>query len=298
MGDNGTVFLQIDNTNISHAFNADGTQTGYTIPAGTLQPNQLYQVELSFLSFVGSSSTFGSGTGANFQSTVKFIIQTGTLSPSSNINAIQKKVVLLQTSNSNPVNATMPVGYGDPAPYNVSVQGAMAGSVNGPAGSIALSYQASSNDGDYRFQSPPLATQAAMDAKYPNGTYTLTDGQTVSLTGNIYPTAPKVTLVNGAVPIWNSKGQLKLDPSIANTLTWTAYSGSSFSTNGSEHLEFQSETGDDLDYSKKAGLGGGTTTSFNTATIPANALILGHTYVGSINYLTASSVSSPERQCR
>ena len=294
VSDHGTVFLQINNTSIGQAFNADGTQTSFVIPANTLQPNKLYQATLNFLSLVNSTSTFSGQSGASFQSTVKFLIQTGTVSSGRVVNEVGKENLLLQASNSNPVNASAgSVGYQDGAPYQFTAQCAASGSVTGPSSPIALSFSADSSGAEYRFESAPLASQSAMDSKYPNGTYTLTDGNTVNLTGNLYPTAPKVIAVNGALPIWNSHGMLELDPNIANTLTWTPYSGSNFSTSGSEHFELQSEAGDDVDISQKAGVSTSTSASFTTITIPANTLTMGHTYVGDINYLQASTFTSP-----
>ena len=67
-----------------------------------------------------------------------------------------------------------------------------------------------SNNQDWEFNSPVSSSQAALDASFPAGSYTLAlRGKTVpvSLSGNIYPNGPLVT---------------------ANTGTWRIVSGNSF----------------------------------------------------------------------
>jgi hypothetical protein len=288
----GGIFLDINNTDFSPGTPANGA-TSIVIPAGTLQANQLYQAQLGFGSSTGQSTTLGDNSSANFQTSVQFLIQTGTVSVMTTRNDVSKQNTLLQSSNSNPVNFGGVLGYQDTGPYDFSCEGTALGTITGPSVSIPLAFSASSNGKDFRFLSAAFATQAAMDAKYPNGTYKLVDGNTVSLTGNTYPNVPKVTAVNGAVPVWDSSGRLQVDPTIANTFAWTAFAGSNFATNGHISATFESTSDGELEIKKQAGISSGTTTPFNMLTVPAGTMTLGHTYVFNINYALATAYSNP-----
>ena len=116
--------------------------------------------------------------------------------------------------NGRPGLATPPNGaFGFTASFSA------AGSVALPGGSPqALVF----NSGDNQFEyptAPAFSTQAALDAAFPNGTYTLAlNGKSVaaSLAGNTYPNAPLVTVSQGT---WSSSGTLVFDPTKAITLT-------------------------------------------------------------------------------
>lgn len=276
--------------------------SSYTIPGGSLQDNSLYTGEIELSNFTGSSSTAipGAYAQAGYQVNNVFVIQTGIPTPpSSTYNMIRKMHTVVQTSNSAPSNETGHDDDFDRAPYFVEIRCSTAGAVTCGTNSYPLSYD-ERDHGRYYYSSGALTSQAAIDAAIPNGTYTLPSGGTATITGDVYPNAsnpPQVTLVNGLTPVWNAQGQLVLDPTIANTITFTPYNGTNgsytFATGGYESVEFSGTYGDDLDLMQEAGVSVGTTATFNTLTIPVNSMKLGHTYTGCIEYFLASSMTTP-----
>lgn len=275
--------------------------SSYTIPGGSLQNNSLYTGEVELSNYNGGSSTVipGAYAEAGYQVNNVFVIQTGTPTPpSSTYNMIRKMHTVVQTANNTPADGTGNDDDYERAPYFVAIQCSAPGSVTCGANSYPLSYD-ERDDGRYSYSSGALTNQAAIDAAIPNGTYTLPSGGSVTITGDVYPNAsnpPRVTLVNGLTPVWNSQGQLVLDPTVANTITFTPYNGSNsnytFTTGGYEHVGLCGTYGDGLDIAQEAGLSVGTTTTFNTLTIPVNSMKLGHTYTGNIQYFLASSTAT------
>ncbi len=166
---------------------------------------------------------------------------------------------------------------------------AQAGSTTGPSSTYPLTF--SSNDNAFEFFSSGFTSLAALNANYADGNYTLSNGVVVALTGDIFPNIVQLTAVNGSTPIWNASGQLVLNPSIANTLTWTPFTASNgsfnYTTGGIEHIQISGNQ-DSVNINDQ-GSGPTGTPAFNTLTIPANTLTPGNTYTGSFNYQLLSA---------
>jgi len=289
---NGYISLNIQGENgFNTNFPATGTNTSYTIPGRTLPESSVIQVTLGF------SASSGENSNASYQVQNSFFITTGPSNPASNSpTLIQKQNVLVQTSINAPVGGSGNIN-GDPAPYNFSIQNPVAAKVKGPSGTYTLAFSTGDNAVSYSYLSAPFATINKLNASYKDGTYKVSPSQVVQLTNSVYPNAtnpPEVTLVNGTTPLWNAQGQLLLDPSIDNTLTWTAFSGTNssfiFATGGYEQFQIQNNNGG-FSTNAEAGIRGNNAPAFNTFTIPANSLSINQTYIGSINYFLASSLS-------
>lgn len=117
-----------------------------------------------------------------------------------------------------------------------------------------------------------FATQAAMDAAFPNGTYVLNLGgraTSVPLTGDLYPNVPVATITGGT---W-SNGVLMLDRASPVTVTIN------FTQN---YLAGRSRLGIYIDASSGQGTDLGTENDFTastlTLTVPANSLSAGGVY--------------------
>lgn len=134
---------------------------------------------------------------------------------------VQKVQVFTQTSAAGAV--------ADPLqPFVFSSNALVASVLHLPGGSIQTPVARSSDGGtSYEIQTY-FTSRAALDAAYPNGTYTMTGTGiptlTFNLTGDLYPTAvPQIT--NGT---WSAGGLLVINPSVSTTLNL-----SNFSTYGS-----------------------------------------------------------------
>ena len=271
--------------------------TSLVIPASTFTSGQYYQANLQFYSnYVTNSNPnpipAAGGGGVGYETQLYFIIQAG--SPDSfqgQVYHTEKSTSWTQTSNSAPTGILGAFNYESPAPYSFSIQSSTPGTVTGPsASSYPLVFSAtydSSKGGDFIFESGPLSTQGSLDSTALNGSYTFPDSQVVSLTGSVYPNIPQVTLVNGATPTWDAQGRL-VDPTIANTLTWTAFNTMS-NPNWHEDFEFESDNGGQVDLTQKAGVSETSSTLFNTFVIPAGTMTTGSTYTGDLNYLLATT---------
>lgn len=160
------------------------------------------------------------------------------------------------------------------------------GSVTVPGGMVdALS--ANSNGNNYGLPTNGYSTQSALDAAFPNGSYTLTTGgksYVESLTGNLYPNVPLVTVSQGT---WSSNGTLVIDPTQPLTITV------SFTTNyvsGQSLIELD-VSGVSTSYDSSSSSGTGFNESQLSTMIPANTLTGGGTlYQISSSALTATAV--------
>ena len=289
----GGIYININNTSISQQV----TGTSFTIPASTFTSGNYYQVQLQFTgNFVSGSNTNpipnSGGGGVAYQNQLYFVIQAGSPVASKSKYVVEKKQVLTQNSNSVPTGVMGTFNYEDSAPYTFEIQSPSTGTVTGPtATSYPLVFSATfdnSSGGNFVYEGGPLSSQANLDSAHPNGNYTFPDTQVVSLTGNTYPNIPQVTLVNGATPIWNAQGRLVLDPTVANTLTWTAFNTES-NPNWHENFNLDSDNSGEVSLQQKAGLSENSSTLFTTYTIPASTMTTGSTYTGNVGLLLASS---------
>ncbi len=293
----GNTYININNTSISTQINSPSSS--YTIAANTFTSGQYYQGQLQFSNFANGSNPNpipNANGGSQYQNQLSFIIQAGSPTSSKNYYMVEKRQVLTQTSNGSPTGIPGTFNYQDAAPYDFSIQCPAAGTVSGPsARSYPLVYTASNNSGNgggYDYSSGAVSSQSTLDGTYLNGAYTFPDSQVVTLPSvDTFPNTPQVTLVNGGTPIWDAQGRLVLDPTISNTLTFTAFNTQS-NPNWHEDAQFQSDNGGIVDIHLKAGVSESSQTPFTTLTIPANTMTTGSTYTGNLNYLLASSDSN------
>lgn len=271
-GATNNAYFQINDNGSNINSSSTPISTTYTITAGQLANNTAYQGSISLSNNSGTSNSIPNVNGSsNFQTQVNFILQTGTqAAPGSSKYLVEKEHVLVQTSNSAPVDGSGDVNSNDPAPYNTYFQSPVAGTVSGPSStSFALSYD--TYDNDYTARTVAFTSQANLNSATPDGTYTFPGaGGSVNLTGDLYPaTAAQITAVNSNPPVWDAQGRLVLDPTVANTITWTGPSVN-LATNGREKAEFSSTNGGNVDIAEKSGFATGSTTVYTTLVIPAN----------------------------
>ena len=111
----------------------------------------------------------------------------------------------------------------DPSfPFSFGAGSAKAGTLTIPGGAtFPLTFNL--RDKNYSF-TRSFGSKAALDAAFPNGTYTISGPGfatlTITLTGDLYPVAPQVT---GGT--WNPGGALLLAPNVATTLNFTPFAG-------------------------------------------------------------------------
>ena len=279
---NGSISFSIqgnDNFNGFYTnFPALGSQNGFTIPIGTLPTNSVLQGTISF------DLNPGGDDHLLYQVQNSFFLLSGPIPPASNPYVIQKQHVLLQSSTNVPADGSGSLN-GNYAPYNFSIQTPTSGTVTGPGGKYALSFTTQQGGGvSYGYLSAPIATLAKLNATYKDGAYKSSTHPTLQLTNSIYPNSanpPQITLVNGEPPTWNTQGELVLDPTINNTLTWTPYSvtntGFSFTTAGYEQFQIQNSNGG-YSTNQSAGPFAGGGGAFNQLTIPAGSLLPNQTF--------------------
>jgi hypothetical protein len=254
------AYFQIFNTGINSTSDS-GTSTTITIPANSLSNNTVYLGNVSLTNVSETSSSIPDVSGGTYYSNqVNFLIQTGTPAASSKgFYVVEKNQVMVQTSNSAPVDGAGNFSDFDPAPYQLFIESPIAGSATGPSPgntNFALTYDTYSTNSPYRYSSAPLASLSSLNSTFPDGTYTVPGGATVSLTGDTYPTAPQIMSVNGATPVWNAQGQLTLNPTVSNNIVWSTVSMTNFSTDGNEKFEVKSTNGatPSVDFKQQAGL--------------------------------------------
>jgi hypothetical protein len=177
---------------------------------------------------------------------------------------VSKELQYTQSSSAAPVLATP-----TPALFGVSMPGGVAGSFRTPAG-VTTAVRA----GD-EFQQR-FATRAAMDAAFPDGTYTLTVGNTanipLALQSSTYPSEPPQVLGG----TW-TQGRLVIDPTRDATIQFNATAG--WGTTGVFSFAYfslwEGEGDDIISITRASTEAAGPIT---TVTIPARTLVAGHTY--------------------
>lgn len=168
-------------------------------------------------------------------------------------------------------------------PGRFETVGNQAGSLTLPNGTTRT-YTAG-NGLDQRF-----ATQAAMDAAFPAGTYTLTVGSvsgiSLTLPANPYPAdIPRVT--NGT---WNAAGRLIVDPTRDYTITINPFTGFN-PPGGLGNMYLSIWFGDDDDLVAREQFSFEHPSPFTTVTIPAGTLVAGRNYNAKIGYFASATVN-------
>jgi alpha-tubulin suppressor-like RCC1 family protein len=297
----GSSYFQIDNSSIR---SEGGTaSTSFTIPGNSLDGNAVCRGSIQFYhsDSEGGASIPGlpGATGdASYQTRVQFLISTGDASASSPpfMYLLFKNHVLAQTSNNDPADSPNVFADSDLAPYSLTIESPEGGTVSGPnSTSLPLGYYADNDASSYLYMSDGVASSSILNASYPNGTYTFPNSISVGLTGDGYPGATKILAVNGGPPVWNAQGELALDPTIENTITWLAVDVPDFSTKGHQSVYF--ENYDDPGFETLETETGVLTEFPDPITeliVPKSSMTATYTYVGNINYISASTTSNPD----
>ncbi len=169
------------------------------------------------------------------------------------------------------------------APFTFNSNGPVAMSITPPGGSsITLTQSNGSTNFDY---SKGYGTQSALDAAFPNGSYTfsISGGPTfsLSLSGNLYPNAPQVNGGN-----WNSSGQLVVDSTQNITLNFNTFTG--YGTAGVlSHMQVQIQSFDGNTVSlSQTNITPTNPAPFTSYSIPAGTLTPGSIYYCQLEYDT------------
>jgi len=172
------------------------------------------------------------------------------------------------------------------SPFDFSASSPVAMSITPPGGS-SITLTQSQGSSKYQYDQH-YGTLAALTAAFPDGSYTLsvsgTPNFSISLAGDLYPNTPQVT--SGT---WNSSGQLVLDSTQSNTLTFNSFTG--YGTSGViSHIELDINSPDNSTVSlTQAYLTPTNTAPFTSYVIPAGTLHPGSYYVCDLNFDTASA---------
>ena len=295
------TWFQIDNTQI-HKDNSTPS-TSFTIPANSLVgPNSFYRASVMLMKGSATASISGlPGTQADsgYQTQVQFMIQVGTpTSEEPPMYLMIKAHNQVQSSNNDPVDAPNPLPDSDLAPYSLTVESPVGGTLTGPsATSFPLNLHADSDGPSYEYLSPSATSATALNASHPNGTYTFPgEAVTVDMPADAYPATAKILSVNGGTPVWNAQGQLALDPTIENTITWSAVSVPNFATQGHQSMEFANYR--DYNFESIEIERGVLTADPNeppetSITIPESSMTPTYTYMGYIGYAYAPGIYQP-----
>ena len=200
---------------------------------------------------------------------------------------VNKTQLYTQTSSSGAVaNST--------APYSFSAQASLINTtLHVPGGSTqAMPYVY----GDNAYEViAAFTSKGAMDAAYPNGTYTMTGAGiptlTMNLSTDLYPTAiPQIT--NGT---WSAGGLLVINPTQSYTFNLSTFS--TYATAGvAGHESFQMETGGNTfqqEIATQAVLGlTASATPFTSVTLPAGTLTTGNVYRVEVQFDTLPTLDT------
>lgn len=257
--------------------------------SGKLDPDKQYEIQLEFYRIDGST-TVGSGVFSGKQghilsasSTIFNIQSLASPVPTVEFVVAVKDVRHFQTGPSTVILDPSPVTptNGGPFGFAANVQGQNLASLPAPTvtpppgtpstpqdpfyGTLffdateELSWRYGPNANDWGDTS-----QAAIDTRFPNGTYTfLVDGVSVplNLTGNSYPNIPQLTLTGGS---WIN-GKYAMDSENALTVTTNTFTG--YSANVDARIGLMVDDSG-VEYFRNSS----PTTNFATYTVPANTL--------------------------
>ena len=262
-----------------------GAAVSATIPAGTLGAAQTYTAKLLFAKKTdGDTNSFPAGVGAaSYYKQVQFSLGTTDLGWIS----IVKGAFLNQSDSSAPslsspkssgsfyFQAYVNANNGSSTVTNISLR-LPNGSVDSTSASGYLSTRTS------------FDSKAALDAAYPDGTYTLTINSTLVGTKTV---TVQLDSSNTSVPhISNYAAAQAIDGTKAFTLTWDAFAGST----SADSIQVSAE--DDTYYNLILGDSYGNPLTLaataTSITIPADTMYSGDTGDGTLTFVNAATASS------
>lgn len=280
---NDATWFQIESAGIQS--DDANPATGFTIPAGALGDNSMFRASIRFTNT--TSSVHGGFANSGFASDLYFMIEVGTPeSDEGDFHLLLKSHSQVQISNDGPVAVPNLLFDSDRAPYSMSVESPVGGTLAGPGDtSFPLAFHADGDGPGYQYLSDPYETADALNATHANGTYVFPGGVEVSLTGDLYPEITTILSVNGSPPVWNAQGQLAMNPEIENTITWSEVVVPDFEDSGYQMVEFYNDNDDSFDAIKEErGLPAELKQPLTALTIPANSMTRTFTYHGKIEY--------------
>lgn len=289
--------FQIQNTSIFSGGGVIATQ--FTIPANSFAGDSMYRASITLIRNGTSVQIPGlpdSYVNGNYNVDVKFLIQVGEpMVDEPSLYLLLKSHIQAQTSGEGPADFPNTLPDSDLAPYSMSAESPVGGNLAGPAGtSFTLGVVVDTDGLMYEYLSSAFPSAAAINATHPNGEFTFPDGVIVQMPGDAYPEIAEILTVNGAPPVWNAQGQLALDPTIDNVITWSEVSIPDFATQGRQEVEIESY----IDYAfdgieVERGLMTDWDTPVTSLEIPKSALTPTFTYMGTISFARLSDMSEP-----
>jgi hypothetical protein len=266
----------------------DGTSTFALIEAGDLRPSMAYRATLMFDKSCGRDTTSYPGAigWSTYHARTEFTMGTSVaVAPSVETYEIAKGRGFEQT------NAAPPgLDPGDEFMFRAEVRGTAPNLISSatltiPTGSVNLVGDSDLEDFDF---SESMATQGALDAKYPAGTYTFRIQTTsqglrtpaLSLSASGYPPAPRLH--------FDPSQEVRADRELR--LVWDAWPGGT--ANDFVQLRVEDNDGDNIfetpDFDDKDALDGRAT----SATIPAGTLVPGKSYDARLTFHRCVAIDS------
>ncbi len=179
---------------------------------------------------------------------------------------------LIQTSTADPIDEATPYSFNIYLNDSSSSSALITNAAYVPPGGSSTSL-IGGGDGEFDFEQS-FATQAAMDAAFPNGTYDFTLQTTtipatyspsLTLSGNSYPPAPKLSNTD-----WLA-GKLQFDPSADYTFNWNGVGNFDIALGSEDNEVF-------------------TASLVTSITLPGGTLLPNQEYIVTISFGTNSSV--------
>ena len=202
--------------------------------------------------------------------------------------------VLQQTSSGTPssYNGTFP-GTEDSGPYSFEIQAPTDNypTVTGPGSGSPYTLMVNGS-GKYVYDSPGYATlngSGGLTTDYPDGNYTFNNvsPETVNLASTTFPGLPYISGISTGN--W-SGGDLMITAGYDETLSFSPYTGATFSTSGVETLRIYGDNGNttSLKYQQIGPLGGSYFSSQDIGTLSAG------TYTAFLEYDDITSLTTPD----
>lgn len=260
----------------------NGTDTSIVIPGGTLVAGQTYDGQIFFAKLVASDMTSIPGAQGvlAFLARTTFTVQAGAPNTPVEIYGVFKAQNFQQTNDSVPVFPTNEPPFRFQSFVDTASNALQAADVQLPGGSlVSLGLE---GDGQSWAFEQGFTTEAALDASYPAGPYTMrlsqgggvTNVVPLSLPADAYPTTPQIL---------NYATAQSIDPSNNFTLSWSAFGGGT--SNDFVLVEIESASLQTVLESGAPGQPGALNGTSTSLVIPAHTLSPGETYALRLMFL-------------